>query len=199
MNHRVRRIDAVNGDVSADSNVATIAGNGLPTFTGDRGSAVLAALNTPMGVAVDGAGNVLVADTKNQRVRRVDHTNGVLTTLAGNGRSGFGPDGTGATTAALNHPRSVAVDPSGAIVLTDTGNCLVRRVTDPGTALATIHTVAGRTPTATLPRPCAFGDGRTAIDGTLLNNPSGVAVAADGRIYVADSLNHRIRAITLPA
>lgn len=196
MNHRIRRIAAVKGVVVPASKITTIAGTGLASYSGDGGPATKATLNQPMGVTVDSKGNIVLADTKNQRIRRID-TRGVITTLAGNGGTGWGPDGTLAVRSPLNHPRSVIVDTSGALVLTDTGNCIVRRVTDPGTSVARITTIAGTQPTATMSRPCAFGEGPTAVNGTVLNNPSGVTQGLDGRFYIADSLNHRVRAIAL--
>jgi sugar lactone lactonase YvrE len=197
MNHRIRRIAAVNGVVGPDSVITTVAGTGVASYAGDGGPATKAALNQPMGVDVDPAGNILIADTKNQRIRRID-TLGVISTLVGNGGTGWAPDGTAAVRSPLNHPRSVIVDAAGALVLTDTGNCIVRRVTNPGTPGAKITTIAGTSPTPTMSRPCAFGEGPTAVDGTVLNNPSGVTQGVDGRYYIADSLNHRIRAITVP-
>jgi sugar lactone lactonase YvrE len=196
-NNRVRRVAAVKGVIGTSSTITTIAGNGTAGFSGDGGQATKAMLDEPMGVALDASGNVIVADTDNQRVRRIS-PKGVITTLAGTGQTGFSPDGTTATRSALNHPRSAIVDSSGALVLTDTGNCVVRRVTSPGTSTATIKTVAGWPPVKGTTPVCAYGQGTSPMTGgTVLNNPSGLALGASGQLYLADSLNHRIRAITL--
>ena len=121
-NHRVRRVDGTTGLIE------TVAGNGTPGFSGDGGSATSASLKIPQGVAVDPAGNVFVADTDNNRIRRVDAVTGVITTIAGNGEAGFSVDGGPATTAKLNHPFGVTVDTHDAILIADSDNHRVRKV-----------------------------------------------------------------------
>ena len=120
----------------AQGTITTVAGSGPFTFFdssfgGDGGPATAAILNTPWGVAVDRAGNIYIADTKNHRIRKVD-TAGVITTIAGTGESGLGGDGGAATAAKFSYPRSVALDTSGNLYIADTGNDRIRRVTPTG-------------------------------------------------------------------
>src|SRR5262249_29052303 len=115
-NHRVRRVDAATGVIT------TVAGSGVEGYGGDGGPATSAFLASPNGVAVDGAGNVLIADTNNQRIRRVDAVTGIITTVAGTGVVGSGGDGGTATAATLGGPTGVAVDAAGNLFIADTGN-----------------------------------------------------------------------------
>ena len=103
--------------------------NGTQGFSGDGGAATSASLYYPAGVAVDGSGNLFIADSSNQRVRRVDAATGVITTVAGNGTlDGFTGDGGPATSASLWTPTGVAVDGSGNLFIADWGTSLVRLV-----------------------------------------------------------------------
>jgi DNA-binding beta-propeller fold protein YncE len=122
-NHRIRRIDP-------SGTITTVAGNGTEGATGDGGPALSAQLNHPRGVAVDGRGDLFVADSMSHRVRMVDPA-GIISTVAGCGRQGFGGDGGPATTARLFEPRGVAVDVAGRLFVADTYNDRVRRVDDP--------------------------------------------------------------------
>lgn len=175
-NSRVRKVSG--------GNITTVAGNGTPGFSGDGGSATAAGLNLPAGVAVDAAGNLFIADTANHRIRRV--SGGTITTVAGNGTSGFSGDGGPATSAALNGPYGVAVDSSGNIYIADTGNNRIRKISG-----GNIATVAGNG-TAGL-----SGDGGPAI-GAALNSPHGVAVDGAGNVFIADTGkgNSRIRKVS---
>lgn len=119
-NHRVRK-------VTPAGVISTFAGSGTAGFSGDGGPATAAALNFPSAVATDRKGNLYIADTENDRVRRVD-ASGVITTVAGSGRTGFDADNVYPTRAALNRPLGVAVDGSGRILIADTGNNRVRWV-----------------------------------------------------------------------
>ncbi|MBC8432063.1 MAG: tandem-95 repeat protein, partial [Desulfobacterales bacterium] len=119
-NHRIRKVDT-NGVIT------TVAGNGNWGCCGDNGPAIDANLNYPKGVAVDNAGNLYIADTDNQRIRKVD-TNGVITTVAGNGSWGYSGDNGPATDARLNIPQDVAVDSAGNRYIADTYNSRVRKV-----------------------------------------------------------------------
>jgi hypothetical protein len=177
-NHRVRRVDAA-GTITASTSLPT---NGAG-FSGDGGSSTGARLNAPARVAPLAGGGYLIADTNNNRIRRVS-AQGLIDTVAGNGTSGSGGDGGPATAASLTQPEGVAPTPAGGILIADTGNERIREVAPDGT----ITTRAG---TGTL----GFtGDGG---DPTLaqLSHPR-VAVPFGTGLMVADAFNHRIRAIT---
>jgi len=183
-NHRVRRIRAATGVIS------TIAGTGIAGFSGDGGVATSARLYHPAAVAVDAAGNVYIADQHNMRVRRVAAGTNVITTLAGNGTPGTFGDGGPAVFAQLNYPQGVAVDGSGNVYIADTYNSRIRRINPAGT----ITTVAGR---ATPVGEAAFaGEGDPATSAAL-NYPCGVAVDSAGNVYIADTLNRRVRKLTI--
>src|SRR5207253_1800358 len=120
-NNRIRRMDAVSGLIT------TVAGDGVAGFSGDGGPATSASLNTPWGVAVDGSGNLFIADRSNHRIRRVDAVSGIITTVAGNGVAGFSGDGGPAVGASLHFPSGVAVDSSGNLFIADRTNQRIRR------------------------------------------------------------------------
>jgi sugar lactone lactonase YvrE len=122
-NHRILRVDATGV-------ITTVAGTG-PGFSGDGGAATNALLNDPHGVELDGLGNIFIADTANNRIRRVD-TAGVITTIAGNGTGGFSGDGGPATSAQIFGPSEVAVDGLGNLFIADTGNGRIRRIDTAG-------------------------------------------------------------------
>ena len=175
-NHRVRRIDT-------SGNITTVAGNGEQGFFGDGGLATSASLNTPTAVAVDTNGNIYIADSNNNRVRVV--ANGNINTFAGNGNAGYSGDGGAATSASLYTPRGVAVDANGVVYIADTNNHVVRKVTG-----GTISTIAGNAQ-----QQGFYGDNGTASSAGL-DTPTGVAVDATGKVYVADSNNHRVRLLS---
>src|ERR1700757_2693975 len=130
-NHRIRKIDT-------SGTIATVAGNGTEGFSGDGGPATSAALNTPIGVAVDMAGDLYIADAFNNPIRKVN-TAGVITTVAGNGDARFSGDHAAPTSASLSAPFGVAVDKAGNLYIADTSNQRVRKVDSSGM----ITTVAG--------------------------------------------------------
>jgi uncharacterized protein (TIGR03437 family) len=125
-NHRIRKVS--NGIIT------TIAGTGQPDFSGDNGPAEVAALNTPMDVKVDSHGNVYIADMLNQRIRRID-TSGTITTIAGTGQIGRGPDGIIATSSDLNFPAGLALDSNDDLYIVDWQNYLIRKVSFPSRAV----------------------------------------------------------------
>ncbi|GAB3510321.1 hypothetical protein GCM10027341_48610 [Spirosoma knui] len=178
-NHRIRKVTASTGVAT------TVAGNGTQGFAGDGGPATAALLNTPRGVAVDGAGNIYIAEVNNHRIRKVTASTGVISTVAGNGLAGFAGDGSAATSARLNLPFGVAVDGVGNIYIADSENSCIRKVT---VATGVISTVAG-----TGGRAGAAGDGGLATSAQLFY-PNGVAVDGAGNIYIADY--YRIRKVT---
>jgi|GEM_PF-5681880 len=117
-----------------------IAGTAAPGYSGDGAAAALAAVNLPMDVAFDGGGNLYIADTDNNRVRRVDAVTGIITTVAGDGQQGYAGDGGAAVNAQLSLPAGIAVDATGNIFIADTGNNVVRKV---NAQTGIITTVAG--------------------------------------------------------
>ena len=169
-NYRIRKVDT-------SGKISTYAGNGSPTFCGDGELATQACLHTPTGVAVDGKGNVYVADEYSCRVRKILASNHMITTVAGNGAIGDSGDGGPAIFAELGGPTGVAVDASGNIYIADSGNDRVRKVNSAGT----ISTLAGT-------GYAAFcGDGGAAAS-ACLRAPYGVAVGGLGNVYIADSV-----------
>lgn len=175
-NHVIREV------VKSSGNIVTVAGMGVAGFGGDGGAATSAYLDTPTGIAVDASGNLYIADSHNQRIRKVTGT--TISTIAGTGTAGFSGDGGGALSAALNLPSAVAVDGSGTVYIADTNNHRIRGIT--GT---TISTIAG------IGEQNFSGDGGAATSAAL-DSPTGVAVDASGNIYIADRHNHRIREVS---
>jgi sugar lactone lactonase YvrE len=169
-NSRIRKI-------SPTGAVTTLAGSGVEGFLDGTGST--ARFFIPRGAAVDVSGNVYVADTENNRIRKVSPT-GVVTTLAGSGVEGFS-DGIG-TAAQFTLPNSVAVDAAGYVYVADEGNERIRKISPAGV----VTTLAGSSR--------GFADGAAAI--AQFNRPHGIAVDASGNVYVADRDNQRIRKIT---
>jgi len=161
--------------------ISTIAGVGGLRFSGDGGAPTSASFAGPAGIAFDSQGNLYIVDKANNRVRKISA--GVITTIAGNGAIGFFGDGGPATNASLNNPTGLAVDSLGNLYIADTGNSRIRKVSG-----GVITTIAGNG-TATF-----SGDGGLATSAAL-NFPAGVAVDLNGNVYVADTLNRRIRRI----
>ncbi|MCD1259429.1 S-layer homology domain-containing protein [Paenibacillus athensensis] len=164
--------------------VTTLAGTGISGYNGDGGSATGAKLNTPSGVAVDGNGNIYIADTENHRVRKVDSSTGNISTIAGTGVSGYNGDGITATTAQLYSPTEVILDGDGNVYIADTNNNRVRKIGSDGK----ISTVAGTGVGG------YDGDGGQATT-KQLNGPSGLALDSSGNLYIADTYNHRVRMV----
>jgi sugar lactone lactonase YvrE len=187
------RIRVVNAKTTI---INTFAGDGNPGYTGDNGPAVGAALNTPTGVAVDGAGNVYIADSGNNVVRKVTASTGIIATVAGNGAPGTPAnvgDGGPATAANLNNPQGVTVDIAGNLFIADTSNHRIRRV---DAVSGIITTVAGNGTTNAATGAGGYsGDGGQAIDAEL-NYPFTVAFDAAGNMYIPDSDNNRVRKVS---
>ncbi len=166
--------------------ITTVAGNGQGGYSGDGGLAMQAELTQPEGVAVDGAGNVFIADLGNNRVREVHAGSGIITTVAGNGQAGFSGDGGPATEAELNLPYGLAVDGAGNLYIGDWDNNRVREV----------HAGSGVITTAVGNGQRGYGgDGGPATQAELSLSGSGVAVDSAGNLYVGDSVNHRVREV----
>jgi len=173
--------------VNTTGTINVVAGSGAPGYSGDgvAGKAGNASLNHPFAVAVDGTGNVYIADEYNCVVRKVDTTK-TITTIAGiAGQCGYSGDGGKGTAALINFPQGLALDSAGNLYIGDANNCVVRRV-----ILSTniISTAAGN-------HTCGYtGDGGAATAAEL-NAPSGVAVDSSGNLFIADSSNCVIREI----
>jgi len=167
--------------VNTNGIIMTVAGTNKLTFSGDGGPAKLAGLYAPYGICMDAWGNYFIADSGNNRIRKVD-TNGIISTVAGTNTSGFFGDGGPATNAALSNPHGVAVDAFDNLFIADYGNNRIRRVDTNGF----ITTVAGTNVSG------YFGDGGAATNAWLAR-PQGVAVDAYGNVFIADSGNNRIR------
>jgi cysteine-rich repeat protein len=175
-NNRVRVVDAT-------GTMRTVAGDGVDGFGGDNGPAVAASLSWPVDVAVDGLGNLFIADGQNSRIRRVD-TQGVITTYAGTGVPGATGDGGPATQARLAHPVRVLLDDGGNLYIADRMAHRVRRVDASGT----IRAVAGTG------IPGFWGDGGAATLARL-SEPDALALDRGGNLYIGDLGNARVRRV----
>ena len=178
-------------------NIATIAGNGTPGYSGDGGQAKAAQLNGPTGIAMDPAGNLYVGDTGNNVVRKIT-PDGVITTFAGNGNQGYSSDNVGATTTSLNQPEGVTWDTAGNLYIADTDNQRVRRVAPDGT----ITTVAGNglanysgDNVGGTGIVASSGDNGPAIQAPVVL-PTDVAADQSGNLYIADFGNSKIRMVS---
>ena len=176
-NNRIR-------EVKTNGMITTVAGKGNGDFSGDGGPATNASLALPSGVAVDGAGNLFIADTDAERIREVS-TNGIITTVAGNGLPYYSGDGGPATNASLNSPEAVAVDTNGNLFIADTYNYCIREVDTNGI----ITTLAGNNING------FSGDGGPATNASM-SLVRGVAVDHAGNVFAADEWNNRIRKIS---
>jgi uncharacterized protein (TIGR03437 family) len=186
-------VDTGNSFIRAISNGAInyVAGSGSVGFAGDGGSATATSTNAgpgvalygPRAIAFDSAGNYYLADSGNARIRKVNSKQ-IISTVAGNGTSGFAGDGSAATSANLNQPSGVAIDNQGNIYIADTLNARIRKVSSSGT----ISTVAGNGMVS------YSGDGGSAM-AAQLNGPLGVAADNSGNLYIADSQNGVVRTV----
>jgi len=176
-NNRIRK-------VTAAGIISTVAGSGASGYSGDGAAATAAKLQGPASIAVDGSGNLYIADTQNNRVRMVTASTGYISTIAGNGTGAYSGDGGAATSAELFRPFSVAVDGSGNVYIADYDNNRIREVSS-----GNISTVAGNGTYG------YSGDGGAATSAGL-RYPVGVAVDGAGNVYIADINNDRIRKVT---
>ena len=164
-NYRVRRVDLTTGIIT------TLAGTGIPGFSGDYALAGNATLNLPTALTVDILGNVYVADTANHRIRKIASTSNLITTVAGNGTQGYSGDTGPATAASIDSPTGIAADGLGNLYLADTHNHRIRTIASSTNIIATL--AAG-----ILQSPLAL--------------PQGLTLDSQGNIYVSDTANHRI-------
>lgn len=170
--------------VAPSGTITTVAGDGGFTFTGDGVPATTTSVSNPRGIAVDGEGNLYIADIADDRIRRVDAL-GIITTVAGTGTGGFAGDGGPATAAQLSFPNAVAFAPGGGYYIADRLNHRIRFVD----AAGTISTVAGDG-NATF-----AGDGGPATSASL-RHPIGVATDPAGNLFIAEYFSHRVRRVT---
>jgi trimeric autotransporter adhesin len=190
-NNRVRGVDASTGTIS------TVAGTGAAGYDQDGVAATTAELNQPAAVTVDTSSDLYIADQGNQRVRRVDASSGLISTVAGTGTAGYDQDGVNAGAAELNSPSGLAVDSYGDLYIADGGNNRLRLVNQQGTSATvagvliqpgTIATVAGNGTTG-------YGGDTLAATSSSLSHPSQIALDGAGNIYIADTDNSRIRVV----
>ena len=174
--HRIRKVDS-------SGNISTVAGTGTQGFSGDGAAATAAQLDSPWDVAVDGSGNLYIADRNNNRIRKVNSA-GNISTVAGTGTAGFSGDGAAATAAQLQNPQGVALDGAGNLYIADRGNQRIRKVDSAGV----ISTVAGN-------GMAGFGGDSGAATAAQLWDPSRVALDGAGNLYIVDRVNDRIRKV----
>jgi DNA-binding beta-propeller fold protein YncE len=174
----------------ADPRIESPVGTGEKGFAGDGGPATKALLNQPFDVAFDKSGNLYLSDSFNHRIRRVDTKSGIITTVAGNGKKGFGGDGGKATEAMLNEPYGIELDQDGNLFIVDRLNYCIRKV---DAKTGTIATVAG-----TGGKSGYDGDGGLATK-SLLVEPNGIALDGKGKLFIADVAGHRVRVVDLIA
>ncbi|MEI8278225.1 MAG: T9SS type A sorting domain-containing protein [Bacteroidota bacterium] len=184
-NHRIRSISTL-------GIVQTVVGSGVGGYSGDNGPALLAKLNYPTDVILDTAGNLYIADSYNNAVRKVNMTTGIITAYAGNGYNagtglgGYSGDIGPATSAHLWNPTGLAFDTKGNLYIADNQNNVIRKVSKTDS----ITTIAGNGVQG------FAGDGQLAEgQGAELSHPNKVTVDTAGNIYIADAANHRIRRI----
>ncbi|MBI9089383.1 MAG: hypothetical protein JEZ12_09205 [Desulfobacterium sp.] len=180
-NDCIRRIDAATGIIT------TVAGIGTSSdYTGDGGPATAAEMKKPEGIAVDAMGNLFISDTGNHVIRRMNGVTGIITTIAGTGKSGFYGEGIPALIAKLNTPGSITEDDQNNLFIADTGNHIIRKI-DAVTGI--IATVAG------LPKGKGYTGDNIPVTLARLNAPEGALGMANGDIYIADTANNRIRRV----
>ncbi|MEA2643587.1 MAG: hypothetical protein QOG08_613 [Chloroflexota bacterium] len=169
--------------VKSDGLIATFAGTGAAGSGSDGGPAAQAQLNLPQGLAIDSAGNVYISDTLNNRVRKVG-ANGAISTVAGTGEAGYSGDGKPGPEARLNLPTGLAIGFGDTLFIADTGNNVIRQLGPDGT----IRTVAGTGAAG------YRGEAGRAVD-AVLHAPGGLAFDSEGNLYIADTLNQRVRRV----
>jgi sugar lactone lactonase YvrE len=174
--HAIRKVDVA-------GNITTIAGNGTQGFSGDNGPATAAELDSPQGLALDGNQTLYIADTHNQRIRKLDLATGLISTVAGSTAGFFGDSGPAAA-ARLNFPTALTIDANHNLYIADTQNQRIRKIASTGI----ITTIAG---TGTQ----GFSGDNGPATAASIDSPSGMAVNSGGDLFLSDTHNHRIRKI----
>lgn len=185
-NNVVRKID-LNG------NISTVAGTGVAGYNGDNIQATRAQLNTPWRVTIDPAGNLYIADSGNDRIRKLA-PNGIITTVAGNGSPGYSGDGGPATSATLRIPEQAEIDVFGNLYIADTGNNVIRKVATNGNIMTVAGTGFGAGVGNSTGNGAYSGDGGPAVNAEL-NLPVSIALDPAGNIWISDQLNNIIREV----
>lgn len=179
-NNVVRKVDNSTGVIT------TVAGNGAAGYSGDGGPATNASFNGVAGVYLDLLGNIYVADVFNRVIRKVTVATGTITTVAGNGISGYTGDGGPATSASISVPSGIFIDKFGNIFIAEYGNHVIRKV---AASSGIISTIAGSGTSG------FSGDGSLATNAKLYQ-PNGVYVDTNNNVYIADTRNQRIRKVS---
>lgn len=179
-NHRVRKVDLTTNIITA------FAGTGTNGYSGDGSLAVNADFSRILGLAVDDSGNVFIGDWDNARIRKVDYSTGIVTTIAGNGTLGYSGDGALATNAKICKPTAICIDKCGNLYFTNEDSCVVRKI-DRNTGVIT--TIAGN-------GVAGFAGDNGLAPNAELNHPTGLAIDDYGNLFISDFNNHRIRKVT---
>ncbi|MGH8071570.1 MAG: hypothetical protein ACRERE_41325 [Candidatus Entotheonellia bacterium] len=175
--------------MSSSALIFTVVGTGEASYTGDGEVARRAGLNQPFDVALDRQGNLYFSDANNHCVRRVERGSGMITTVAGTGREGYSGDGGPAIQAQLNSPYGIALDVANNLYIVDRLNACVRVVE---ATTGVIRTIAGTG------QPGYSGDGGPAPQAQL-QEPNDIALDGQGRAFIADVRDHRVRVVDLAA
>lgn len=175
--------------LTVSTNIITpFAGNGTSGYSGDSANAIDANLNEPQDIAFDSSNNVYICDKDNSCVQKV--ANGIITTICGNGTSGYSGDGGDASYATLNYPQGICIDASNNIYIADTGNSVIRKIDATTGIITTIAGNVNAVPTTDL------GNGKTATSIEVnLRIPRSVYIDSEKNIYIADTGNRRIRKV----
>ena len=176
-NHRIRMI-------SRDGTIRTVAGTGEPGYSGDGGSATTARLNGPYGILLDQQGRLLIADSQNHVIRRIDK-NGMITTIAGTGERGYAGDGGPALRAKMDTPEALLVDRDGGLYIDDEHNNAIRFVGADGR----ISTLIGK-------GIAGYSADGTPIGAALINDPENLLLRSDGTLLFTEGDNHLVRLVT---
>lgn len=174
--HRIRKI-------LANGKITTIAGTGISGFSGDNGPATSAMLSFPAGLAMDASGNLFIADSGNNRIRKISSA-GIIKTIAGTGAAGYSGDNGPALQATFNQPYGLALDSHGNLFISDMGNSVVRKID-------TAHIITTFAGTGV----AGYGGDNGQATQAMLNFPRGLALDSVGRLFIADTTNHRVRKV----